>query len=107
MESRFFIFYSIIVDYFRKYNILDNMKTATVRQLRHDFGEVLSWIMDGEEVIITKHRRSIARMLPVVSEEENQVKMPDFFKRMEKVFGSKILKSKDIQGVIDYDRGDF
>jgi antitoxin (DNA-binding transcriptional repressor) of toxin-antitoxin stability system len=83
------------------------MKTATVRQLRHDFGEVLSWIMDGEEVIITKHRRSIARMLPVVSEEENQVKMPDFFKRMEKVFGSKILKSKDIQGVIDYDRGDF
>jgi antitoxin (DNA-binding transcriptional repressor) of toxin-antitoxin stability system len=83
------------------------MKTATVRQLRHDFGEVLSWIMDGEEVIITKHRRSIARMLPVVSEEENQVKMPDFFKRMEKVFGSRILKSKDIQGVIDYDRGDF
>jgi antitoxin (DNA-binding transcriptional repressor) of toxin-antitoxin stability system len=83
------------------------MKTATVRQLRHDFGEVLSWIMDGEEVIITKHRRSIARMLPVVSEEENQVKMPDFSKRMEKVFGSKILKSKDIQGVIDYDRGDF
>jgi antitoxin (DNA-binding transcriptional repressor) of toxin-antitoxin stability system len=107
LESGFFIFYSIIVDYFRKCNILYNMKTATVRQLRHDFGEVLSWIMDGEEVIITKHRRSIARMLPVVSEEENQVKMPDFSKRMEKVFGSKILKSKDIQGVIDYDRGDF
>ena len=91
----------------KKYNILYNMKTATVRQVRHDFGEVLSWIMDGEEVIITKHSRSIARMLPYVPEGDRQVKMPDFSKRMEKVFGSRILKSKDVQGIIDYDRGDF
>jgi len=83
------------------------MKTATVRQVRHDFGEVLSWVMNGEEVVITKHRRSVARMLPAVPEEERQVKMPDFSMRMEKVFGSRFLKSKDLQGIIDYDRGDF
>lgn len=83
------------------------MKTATVRQVRHDFGEVLSWIMDGEEVIITKHSRSVARMLPVLPEGDRHVKMPDFSSRMGKVFGSRILKSRDVQSVIDFDRGDF
>ncbi|MEI7818162.1 MAG: type II toxin-antitoxin system prevent-host-death family antitoxin [Desulfuromonadales bacterium] len=83
------------------------MKTATVRQVRHDFGEVLSWIMEGEEVIITKHSRSVARMLPIVTKEGSHVKMPDFSARMEKVFGSRILKSKELQSVIDYDRGEF
>ena len=83
------------------------MKTATITQIRHDFGEVLSWIMDGEEVIITKHSRSIARLLPVVPKEDRHVKMPDFSARMENIFGSRILKSKEIQGVIDYDRGEF
>ncbi|MFZ2653320.1 MAG: type II toxin-antitoxin system prevent-host-death family antitoxin [Victivallales bacterium] len=83
------------------------MKTATITQMRHDFGEVLSWIMDGEEVIITKHSRSIARMLPIVPKKDRHVKMPDFSARMEKIFSSRSLKSKELQNVIDYDRGDF
>jgi antitoxin (DNA-binding transcriptional repressor) of toxin-antitoxin stability system len=33
------------------------MKTASVRDIRHDFGRVLSWIADGEKVDITKRRR--------------------------------------------------
>ena len=55
------------------YNIMYNMKTATVRQVRHDFGEVLSWIMEGEEVLITRRHRSIARMIPIVPAEKNVI----------------------------------
>ena len=31
-----------------------NMKTANVRQLRHDFGSVLNWITEGQQVEIVK-----------------------------------------------------
>jgi len=30
------------------------MKTANVRQLRHDFGTVLNWVSEGQQVQITK-----------------------------------------------------
>ncbi|HBC85971.1 MAG TPA: hypothetical protein DCZ94_03355 [Lentisphaeria bacterium] len=83
------------------------MKKATVTQLRRDFGEVLSWIMEGEELVITRRHRSIARMLPIIPEEKKILKMPDFTGRMKNIFGSCNLKTSDIQGIIDYDRGKF
>ena len=30
------------------------MKTATIRQIRHDFGTVLNWVEDGEQVKVSK-----------------------------------------------------
>ena len=40
------------------------MKTATIRQVRNDFGTVLGWINAGEEVTILKRRQPVARLLP-------------------------------------------
>ena len=40
------------------------MKTATIRQVRHDFGTVLAWIAEGEEVTVLNRTRPVARILP-------------------------------------------
>ena len=67
------------------------MKTATVRQLRHDFGSVLSWIEDGEQVSISKRGKIIALMSPPVVKRVRRKKRPDFIGRLKRIYGDKIL----------------
>jgi len=40
------------------------MKTATVRDLRNHYSGVLDWIAAGEEVLITRKGRAVARLVP-------------------------------------------
>lgn len=40
------------------------MKTATVRDLRNRYTSLLAWIGAGEEVIITRRGKAIARLVP-------------------------------------------
>ena len=40
------------------------MKTATVRQLRNEFGKLSKWIEGGETVRILKSGRPFARVVP-------------------------------------------
>jgi prevent-host-death family protein len=40
------------------------MKTATVRQLRNQYRQVLDWVEAGEEVTISKRGKVIARLVP-------------------------------------------
>jgi len=44
--------------------ICSTMKTATLRQLRNQYSELLRWIEAGEEVLITKRGVAIARLIP-------------------------------------------
>lgn len=40
------------------------MKTATIRQIRHDFSTVLSWVEDGEQVEVNKRGKIVALITP-------------------------------------------
>lgn len=40
------------------------MKTATVRELRNRYTSVLDWIEAGEEIIITRRGKAVARLVP-------------------------------------------
>ncbi len=40
------------------------MKTATVRDLRNDFGRVSKWVEAGETVCILKRGKPFARVVP-------------------------------------------
>jgi prevent-host-death family protein len=40
------------------------MRTATVRELRNQYLSVLSWVEAGEEVVISRRGRAIARLVP-------------------------------------------
>ncbi|MCC5844417.1 MAG: type II toxin-antitoxin system prevent-host-death family antitoxin [Verrucomicrobia bacterium] len=40
------------------------MKTATVRDLRNHYSGLLDWIAAGEEILITRRGRVVARLVP-------------------------------------------
>ena len=40
------------------------MKTATVRDLRNRYASLMSWIGAGEEIVITRRGKVIARLIP-------------------------------------------
>ncbi len=69
------------------------MKTATVRQLRHDFGSVLNWVEEGEAVSISKRGRIIALLSPPPSPKPRKPKKrPDFLGRLKRIYGDKVLR---------------
>ena len=49
------------------------MKTATVRELRNDYRQLLDRVVAGEEVVITKRGRTMARLVPERAEEGDTV----------------------------------
>lgn len=51
-----------------------HMKTASIREVRHDFGRILEWVTNGEEVAITKRCEIVARLLPVARKKNFALK---------------------------------
>lgn len=67
-------------------HIMCHMKTATVRQVRHDFGSVLKLVQRGEEVTITLRNKPVARLSPPAASSPRTPKMPDFAARLAERF---------------------
>ena len=65
------------------------MRTATVRQVRHDFNTVLAWVAAGEEVTVLKRARPVARICPLRPAKPARFKMPDFAARAKAILGNK------------------
>ena len=80
------------------------MKTATIRDIRHDFGRILSWVEEGQQVEITKRRRIVARMVPVKPKAPKK-EWPDFMGRMKKAFPAGV-KGKPDSEILDEGRGE-
>ncbi len=69
------------------------MKTATVRQLRHDFGSVLNWVEEGEAVEISKRGRIIALLSPPPTPKPPKPRRrPDFLGRLKRIYGDTVVK---------------
>jgi len=83
------------------------MKTASIREMRHDFNRVLAWVNNGEEVAITKHRRTVARLMPATVRKPAGAQMPDIAARLKKVFGGNVISDKAIRAVLDESRGAY
>ena len=68
------------------------MKTATVRQIRHDFGTVLHWVEDGEHVAVSKRGKIVALISPPpVVKTAGPRKRPNFAARLQRIYGDKPL----------------
>ena len=68
------------------------MKTATIRQVRHDLTTVLAWVADGEEVTVLNRTRPVARICPPrPAKTSGKVNMPDFAARSKALFGDRII----------------
>lgn len=68
------------------------MKTATIRQIRHDFSTVLDWIEDGEQVEVSKRGKIVALITPPPPPKPKRPKKrPDFAARLKRIYGDKVL----------------
>jgi len=68
------------------------MKTATLRQLRHDFGSVFAWVEQGEAVGISKRGKLIALLSPPpATKAAGTKKRPDFASRLKRIYGNLVL----------------
>ena len=67
-----------------------HMRRATVRDLRYRFSVVEDLLREGEEVEITKRKRTIARLLPV--KLALPARRPDFLARLKKIYRGKPLR---------------
>ena len=83
------------------------MKTASIREVRHDFSRILEWVANGEEVAITKRHETVARLLPATRRKSVHVKMPDISARLQKVFGRKVISDKAMKAILDDSRGNY
>jgi antitoxin (DNA-binding transcriptional repressor) of toxin-antitoxin stability system len=67
-----------------------HMRKASVRDLRYRFSDVERLLEEGEKIEITKRRRVIAHLLPVISDAPRR--RPDFLARLRAIYGTKALK---------------
>ncbi|MDA2928932.1 type II toxin-antitoxin system prevent-host-death family antitoxin [Acidobacteria bacterium AH-259-O06] len=79
-----------------------DMKTATVRQVQHHLSEVLRWIEEGEEVLVTKRNRVVAKIVPA-RDKTQTVKWPDFVTRSSRIWG-KGVRGKSVSRIIIEER---
>ena len=73
------------------------MKTATVQQIKHDFGTVLDWVANGELVEVSKHGKIVALITPPTAPKPVRPrKRPDFAARLKRIYGDKIFSGNVI-----------
>ena len=83
------------------------MRTASIRELRHDLSRVLAWVADGDVVVITKRRQTVARLVPVNPRKHARAKMPDITACLRKVFGAKVISDRAMTGLFGEIRGRY
>lgn len=72
-------------------------KTTTIRQIRHDFNTVLSWVSAGDEVTVLKRSQPVARICPLRRQPRRKITMPDYAARVKKVFGDRLVPNTVLQ----------
>lgn len=82
-----------------------HIKTASVRDLRQHFPRVLAWIEAGEEIAITMRRHEIARLIPRSQRKTRQRPFPNIAKRLDRVFGSKIISDETMAAILEQNKG--
>ncbi len=73
------------------------MKTANVRQIRLHFPEVLRWIEQGEEVVITMRNRIVARLVPERPVKKGRILREDFAAIRKELWGKKVFQSNAVE----------
>jgi antitoxin (DNA-binding transcriptional repressor) of toxin-antitoxin stability system len=62
------------------------MKSATIRDVQHNLSEVLSWVEQGEQVLVFRRKKLVARLVPP---GPAPVESPDFIARARSAWGPK------------------
>jgi antitoxin (DNA-binding transcriptional repressor) of toxin-antitoxin stability system len=82
------------------------MKTATVRDLRYDFPKIEAWLAGGEEILITKHSKPIARISSEVAAETPMPQLPDFAARRKAIWGDRFFTQQEVDDMRAFETGE-
>lgn len=81
---------------------ISNMRKATFRQVQHRPSEVMKWVKGGEEVVIRRRNRIVARIVPPGRATEAP-RWPDFVGRARRIWGKRV-RGKSLSRIISEDR---
>ncbi len=76
---------------------MDQMRTATVSELRKEFPRIEAWLQEGESISIRKRGRIIATLVPVASTGSGAggpVK-PDIMARLRETWGTRVFSLEE------------
>ena len=82
------------------------MKTATVRDLRYDFPKIEAWLAGGEEILITKHAKPIARISSETASARPPLVMPDFEARRKRTWGDRFFTQEEVDEMRAFETGE-
>lgn len=77
------------------------MKTVTARDLRNTYGKLLDWVEAGEEVVIRRGGRTVARLVPDVAPAEKRVDWSASAARSRDKAGWPQLGRREVTAVLD------
>jgi antitoxin (DNA-binding transcriptional repressor) of toxin-antitoxin stability system len=79
------------------------MKTATIRELRHDTTAVLAMVEQGEQVEIRRRNHPVAILSAPT--KQSVASLPDFGARLQSIYGEEIMPTTATDLISDA-RGD-
>lgn len=83
------------------------MKTATVRDLRYDFPKIEAWLAGGEDILITKHAKPIARLSAADNGANRPLPaLPDFAARRRKTWGDRFFSDQEVEEMRAFETGE-
>ncbi|MFZ9965338.1 MAG: type II toxin-antitoxin system Phd/YefM family antitoxin [Terrimicrobiaceae bacterium] len=83
------------------------MKTATIRDLRYDFPKLEAWLAGGEEILITKHSKPVAKIsLPNEGAVGKLPPHPDYAARRKKIWGDRVFTREEVEEMRAFETGE-
>jgi antitoxin (DNA-binding transcriptional repressor) of toxin-antitoxin stability system len=91
----------------KRSQIFITMKTATIRDLRYDFPKLEAWLAGGEEILITKHSKPVARLCaPSKAGKKHMPPLPDFRARLRKTWGDRFFTRQEVEEMRAFETGE-
>jgi antitoxin (DNA-binding transcriptional repressor) of toxin-antitoxin stability system len=84
----------------------DFMKTATVRDLRYDFPKIEAWLAGGEEILITKHSKPVARISGPGVVSTQKLPHPDYRARLKRIWGGRVFTQEEVDEMRAFETGE-
>lgn len=82
------------------------MKTASIRQIRHDLNTVLDWVEAGEKVEISKRGKVVALLSPPEAPKPRRsAKRPDFATRLKMRDGNRVIQAPVMDDILSQSKG--
>ena len=83
------------------------MKTATIRDLRYDFPKLEAWLAGGEEILITKHSKPVAKIsLPTEKFSGKLPPHPDYRARLKRIWGDRVFSQDEVEVMRAFETGE-